>query len=658
MKEGEVMAKDYEKLAKEIIKHVGGEKNVLDLRHCITRLRFQLKDESKADTEYLKNLEGVVTVIKASGQYQVVIGNDVGDVYEAIISTSNINGESNGSSNNNENDDRKLLDKFIDMISGIFQPFIMVLSATGMIKVLVAILGVFGLNEANSGFFAILNAVGDGFFQFLPVVIALTAAKKFRMNIYSALAIAFAFVYPTLENITAGEPLYTLFEGTQFSSEVFTTFLGVPVVLPPGGHYSTVIPIILAIWFGSKVEKGFKKIIPSVVNSFLTPFFTVLVAASVSILVIGPVSTWGADLIGLIFMGIYKLSPIIFGTLVGGLWQVLVMFGLHWGLIPIAILQIGEQGFTPILSNSGSASFGVLGVLLAIIIKNKNKKVRNIGIPATIASIFGITEPGIYGLLLPMKKPFIVALIASAIGGAYTGFFDVVVYRMGGLGVFSIPNYIANDGQLTMNFWHRIISFVIVTVVAFVIQMLMKTPELDSSSEELPKKPEEKNKDKIVSEAELAESRKQDIIASPLDGRIKKLADIEDEVFASGAMGEGVAIVPTKGVIYAPANAKVSMIFKTGHAVGLTTELGTEILIYIGLDTVELEGEGFEKLVNEGEEVLSGQPLINFDMDKIKQKGYKLDIPIIVTNTNDIIDVLITEERQLEHGDYLFTAIQ
>ncbi|MDN6639748.1 MAG: beta-glucoside-specific PTS transporter subunit IIABC [Tetragenococcus sp.] len=652
------MAKDYKKLAKEIIEHVGGEKNVSDLRHCITRLRFQLKDESKADTEYLKNLEGVVTVIQASGQYQVVIGNDVGDVYEAILSVSNVNGDSTEPSNNNENDDRKLLDKFIDMISGIFQPFIMVLSATGMIKGLVAVLGVFGLNEANSGLFAILNAVGDGFFQFLPVVIALTAAKKFRMNIYSALAIAFAFVYPTLENITTGEPLYTLFEGTQFSSEVFTTFLGIPVVLPPGGYYSTVIPIILAIWFGSKVEKGFKKIIPSVVNSFLTPFFTVLVAATVAILVIGPVATWGADLIGLLFMGVYTLSPVIFGALVGGLWQVLVMFGLHWGLIPIAILQIGEQGFTPILSNSGSASFGVLGVLLAIIIKNKDKKVRNIGIPATIASIFGITEPGIYGLLLPMKKPFIVSLIASAIGGAYTGLFDVVIYRMGGLGVFSIPNYIANDGQLTMNFWHRIISFVLVTVVAFALQMFMKTPQLDSAGDEAPKNNEEKNKVGSVNENELEESRKQDIIASPLDGDTKELADIDDEVFASGAMGDGIAMVPTKGVVYAPANAKVSMIFKTGHAIGLTTELGTELLIHIGLDTVELEGEGFEKLVSEGEEVLPGQPLINFDIEKIKQKGYKLDIPIIVTNTNDVIDVLVTDEQQLEHGDYLFTAIK
>lgn len=257
-----------------------------------------------------------------------------------------------------------------------------------------------------------------------------------------------------------------------------------------------------------------------------------------------------------------------------------------------------------------------------------------------------------------MKKPFIVALIASAIGGAYTGFFDVVVYRMGGLGAFSIPNYIANDGQLTMNFWHRIISFVLVTVIAFVIQMFMKTPQLDSTSDETSKKSEEKNAAGAVNETELEESRKQDIIASPLDGKIKNLADIEDEVFASGAMGEGVAMEPDKGVVYAPANAKVSMIFKTGHAIGLVTELGTEILIHIGLDTVELEGEGFEKLVNEGDEVLSGQPLINFDIEKIKQKGYKLDIPVIVTNTNDIIDVLITNEQQLRHGDYLFTAIK
>lgn len=480
----ELMAKGYNKLAKEIIEHVGGENNVEQLQHCVTRLRFYLKDESKADTEYLKNLAGIVTVIEASGQYQIVIGNEVGKVYEAILNIANVNNEPTEPSNHGGDNKRKPLDKFIDLISGIFQPFIVVLSATGMIKGIVALLGVFGLNETNSGFYAVLNAVGDGFFQFLPVVIALTAAKKFRMNIYSALAIAFALVYPSLSDITAGEPLYTLFAGTPFSADVYTTFLGIPVLLPPGGYYSTVIPVILAIWFGAKVEKGFKRIIPSVVNSFLTPFFTVLVAASLAILVIGPIATWGADFIGFIFMGIYELSPVIFGALVGGLWQLLVMFGLHWGLAPIGILQISEQGFTPILSNSGSASFGVLGVLLAIIVKNRTRSVRNIGIPATIASVFGVTEPGIYGLLLPMKKPFIIALISSAIGGAYTGFFDVVVYRIGGFGIFTLTNYITDDGQLTMNFWHRLISFVLVTVIAFTIQMFMKTPQLETMNGE------------------------------------------------------------------------------------------------------------------------------------------------------------------------------
>ncbi|MCF1584431.1 beta-glucoside-specific PTS transporter subunit IIABC [Tetragenococcus koreensis] len=647
------MAKNYNKLAKEIIEHVGGEHNVEQLQHCVTRLRFYLKDESKADTEYLKNLAGIVTVIEASGQYQVVIGNEVGEVYEAILNISNIDGEHTVSGEHKQGK-RKLLDKFIDLISSIFQPFIVLLSATGMIKGIVALLGVFGLDETNSGFYAVLNAVGDGFFQFLPVVIALTAAKKFRMNIYSALAIAFALVYPSLSDITAGQPLYTLFAGTHFSADVFTTFLGIPVLLPPGGYYSTVIPVILAIWFGAKVERGFKKIIPTVIHSFLTPFFTVLVTATMAILFIGPIATWSADLIGLVFMGIYKLSPVIFGALVGGLWQLLVMFGLHWGLAPIGILQISEQGFTPILSNSGSASFGVLGVLLALIIKNKTKKVRDIGIPATIASIFGVTEPGIYGLLLPMKKPFVVALISSAIGGAYTGFFDVVVYRIGGFGIFTLTNYITDDGQLTMNFWHRVISFILVTLIAFVIQMFMKTPQLDTSIE----KSEEKNKKQLAGNSELEKTRKQEIIASPLDGKLKNLSEIEDKTFASGAMGKGIVIVPDEDMICAPANATVSMIAKTGHAISLTTGLGTEILIHIGLNTVELKGKGFEKLVRKGDKVLAGQPLIHFDLAKIKQMGYSLDIPVVVTNANDATEIVFSEESHVEHGDYLFTAMK
>ncbi|MDN6607934.1 MAG: beta-glucoside-specific PTS transporter subunit IIABC, partial [Tetragenococcus halophilus] len=654
MNEGrKIMAKDYKKLAKDIIEHIGGESNVAQLQYCMTRLRFYLKDESKADTEYLKNLSGIVTVMKASGQYQVVIGSDVGEVYEAILNVSNINGEQT-SNTNKQNGQKKLLNNFIDLISSIFQPFILVLSATGMIKGLVALLGVFGLDEANSGFYAVLNAVGDGFFQFLPIIIALTAAKKFRMNVYTALAIAFALVYPSLSDMAEGAPLYTLFEGTQFSADVFTTFLGIPVLLPPGGYYSTVIPAILAIWLGAKVEKGFKKIIPSVVNSFLTPFFTVLVTATLAILVIGPIATWGSDLIGLIFMAIYKISPTIFGALIGGLWQLLVMFGLHWGLAPIGILQLTEQGFTPILSNSGSASFGVLGVLLAIIIKNKDKNVRNIGVPATIASVFGVTEPGIYGLLLPMKKPFIIALISSAIGGAYTGFFDVVVYRIGGLGVFSITNYITDSGQLTMNFWHRVISFVLVTVIAFAMQMFMKTPQLDSSVDSSKKK----NKNQTLNNNELEKSRKQDIIASPLNGEVKNLSKVNDEVFSSGSMGKGIVIVPKKGIVYAPTNATISMVFKTGHAIGLTTELGTEILIHIGLDTVELKGEGFEKLVQEGDKVLAGQPLIIFEIDELKQKGYELDVPIVVSNISENADIFITDEKQLGHGDYLFTVVK
>src|SRR5699024_2111098 len=292
------MAKNYDELARDILAHVGGEENVDGLRHCITRLRFNLKDESKADTEYLKKRDGVVTVVKSAGQYQVVIGNEVGAVYESITKVSNIGEDHSSSGRDPENDDRSLLDKFIDTLSGLFQPFLGVLSAAGIIKGIGAIIGALGV-DPTSGFMQVFNILGDGFFQLLPIALAVTASRKFKMNIYTAIGVAGVLLYPTLGALQEGDVLYTLFAGTPFASEVFTTFLGVPIILPPGGsYYNSVIPMILAIWFSSRVEKWVKSWMPQLITSFFTPVVTLLIAGTASLLIIGPVATWGADLIG------------------------------------------------------------------------------------------------------------------------------------------------------------------------------------------------------------------------------------------------------------------------------------------------------------------------------------------------------------------------
>jgi len=661
------MAKnDYDDLARDIVDHVGGEENVDNVRHCITRLRFHLNDEDKADTDYLKNLEGVVTVVKSGGQYQVVIGEQVGEVYESMMEVSSLGGgSSSGGSDDNKEDDRNILDKFIDLISGVFQPFLMVLAATGMIKGVVALLGTIGV-DPTSGLYQILNFAGDGFFQFLPIMVAITAARKFKMNEFTALAITVAFLHPSLSAMVEGELLYTLFEGTAFASPIHATFLGIPVILPPNGYYSAIIPVLAALWFGKYIEKWAKNIIPRVVSSFLTPFFTVLITVPVAFLIIGPISTWASALIGVIFTSLSSFSPLLFGALLAASWQILVIFGLHWGIVPIGFLLLSEQGFEPILTITNISVFGVLGVVIALIIKSKSKKIRDIGIPGTISLFFGISKPTIYGLMLPMKRSFIYAVIANLIGGAYAGVTNVVAYRTGGLGIFTILNTIEPNGAITMNFWNVIIGMALALGIGFALQMFFPVPSLEGEGNEgdvgteNDTTPEnKKNKDNsLASDAEMQESAKEEIIASPVSGQAMDLSETPDEVFSSGALGKGLAIDPSEGIVKAPANGMISALFETSHAIGITTTSGTELLVHIGLDTVELEGKGFETLVEKDQEVKAGQELIRFDIDVIKEAGYSPVIPLVVTNTNDFTDVLLTSEEKVEIGDYLLTTLR
>ena len=651
--------KKHEDLARDIIENIGGEENVTGLRHCITRLRFNLKDESKANTDYLKRRDGVVTVVQSSGQYQVVIGNEVAEVYEAITDISGIgNGSgSSGAPDSNYKDNRNVIEKFIDLISGVFQPFLMALAATGMIKGVVALLATLGV-DSSSGFYQILNFAGDGFFQFLPIMVAITAANKFKMNQFTALAIAVSFLHPNLGTLAEGDVLYTLFEGTAFASPVTSTFLGLPIILPAAGNYfSAIIPIIIAVWLGSIIERKAKTTIPSVVRSFLTPFFTVAITVPIALLLIGPIASWAADLIGVIFTGLLNFSPLLFGAILAASWQILVIFGLPWGIIPITYLLLAEQGINPMGPSMMASTFGVLGVVIALVIRSKEKRVKDIGIPGMISLVFGISEPVIYGLMLPLKRSFVYALIANAVAGAYLGVTQVVNHRTGGLGLFSIFNTIEPDGTISMNFWNIIIGFGIAIAVGFILQMVMPVPRLEEES--VDGDTESNVADTGVATAsEMRESAKQEIIGSPLAGELVKQEDIKDQVFASGAMGKAIAINPTEGVVYAPANATVTTIFPTGHAIGLTTDNGTEVLIHIGLDTVELNGEGFEKLVATGDQVEAGQKLITFDMDLIQERGFSTQTPIVITNMVELEDVLFTDEKIVTPGDYLLTAVR
>lgn len=637
----------YEKLARDIVDKVGGPKNVHSLTHCITRLRFKLKDESKAKTEEIKSLDGVVTVMKSGGQYQVVIGNAVGDVYKAVLAVGGLE-NSDRTEEEKTNEKKSLLNAFIDLISGIFTPILGVLCATGMIKGFNAMFLAFGWTTPQSGTYQILNTVGDAFFYFLPIFLGYTASKKFNSSPFIGMTIGAALVYPTISQIMAGKPLFVLFAGTPLASPVHITFLGIPVILMT--YSSSVIPIILAAYFGSKVEKWFHKIVPTVVKMFLVPFFTLLVVVPLTFLVIGPIATWASQLLGAGTVALYHLSPLVAGLLLGGFWQIFVIFGLHWGFVPIMMNNLAVMKYDPIIALTFAASFAQIGVVLSLMIKTKDKKLRTLTIPAFVSGIFGVTEPAIYGVTLPKKRPFILSCIAAAIGGGILGLAGSRMYMFGGLGIFGFPSFIDPQGGFGTPFIGMLIAVGLSFVLGFLLGLLFYKDASDNGSV---------IKDPIIGETSIKTTDKlltQDVLYSSLKGELKPLSEVTDQAFSSGALGKGVAIEPSEGKIYAPADGTVTTFFPTGHALGITTANGAEVLIHVGIDTVQLNGRGFSPKVEQGDVVKKGDLLLEFDLDAIKSEGYSVITPIVVTNSNEYLDVSVAQDGTVAAGDQIISV--
>lgn len=633
----------YEQLAKDIIQNVGGNENVISVVHCVTRLRFKLKDEGKANTDVLKNMDGVVTVMKSGGQYQVVIGNHVPDVYKDVLAVGGFKAE--GQVEEEEAKGGNLFNRFVDIVSSIFTPILGVLAATGMIKGLNALFLSLKWLTAESGTYQVLNAIGDSLFYFFPIFLGYTASKKFGGSTFIGMGIGAALVYPTMSQLMTGDPLYTLFTGTMFESPVYITFLGIPVILM--SYSSSVIPIIIAAYFGAKVEKGFKKIIPDVVKTFLVPFLTLLVVVPLTFMVIGPIATWAGQLLGQATLWIYGLSPVIAGLFLGGFWQIFVIFGLHWGLVPIAINNVSVNGADPVLALVFAASFAQIGAVLAIMLRTKQQKLKSLSIPAFISGIFGVTEPAIYGITLPLKKPFIISCIGGAVGGAIIGLFGTQGFIIGGLGIFGIPSYIHPTEGLNLAFWGSVIAIIAGFAVAFILTLLFGMSK---------DKTQETSETNAHEKKEAVIEVKNEMISSPLAGEVKVLSEISDEAFASGALGKGVAIVPSEGKLYAPVSGMVAALFPTKHAIGITTENGAEILIHIGLDTVQLNGNHFITHTTVGSRIEKGQLLIEFDINAIQKAGYEVTTPVIVTN-QDKFDVVTLGGKQTKVGEQLFELV-
>lgn len=631
----------YDQLANEIVKNVGGKENIIGLTHCITRLRFKLKDDNVANDDVLKKMEGIVTVMKSAGQYQVVIGNHVPDVYSEVCKLIDID---NFDKSLEEKKSGRLLDKGIDIVSGIFQPVLGIMAACGMIKGLNALFVAIGLYKSSCGGYLTINAAGDALFTFLPLFLGYTSAKKFGLKPMLGLVIGAAMCYPGIQSSTlsAGiKPLYTLFEGTMFASPVYINFFGIPIISID--YTGTVIPVIIAVYFAAKCEKFFNKFIPDLVKFFFVPMLTLLVALPIVFIVIGPIATFGSTIISQFVFSVRDFNPLLAGAIVGFAWQILVIFGMHWGFIPVYINNIMTLGYDNVMMPFFACTFATSAVVLAIFFKTKDKKLKEMALPNFISGIFGVTEPAIYGILLPLKKPFIISCVSGGIGGAFYGFFNLRKFMAGGMGIFELPAMIEPNGSMG-NLIVALMGIVLSMVVAFTLTMILY-----------------KDKEETVDEEKVIEVKSNAlgkvVIGSPLKGEIVKLKDIEDEAFSSGVLGHGAAVIPSEGKVVAPIDGEVTTLFPSLHAIGITAESGVEILIHIGLDTVQLEGKGFEAHVKQGDKITKGQPLVDFDIDLIKKAGYSVVTPIVVTNMSEYLEVVETESKNVERGSNLITVI-
>lgn len=623
----------YEKLAKEILENVGGKENINSLTHCITRLRFRLKDESIANDEALKNNPGVVTVMKSAGQYQVVIGNHVPAVFEDVCS---IAGISNDAPAAEAEAPKGVLDTLIDIISGCFQPILGPLCAAGIIKGLNALLVfLLGAGFSTSGTYLVLNAIGDSIFYFLPIVLGYTAAKKFNVHPIVGMIIGAALCYPTIQTdalSAAGKAIGTL----PMIGAYYTKFLGIPFI--SGNYTSTVVPVICIVALAAQVQKIAKKYVPEMLQNFFVPFFVLIISLPIGLLVIGPVVGLLTQALSNFFAALYKFSPIVTTLVVGAFWQCLVIFGLHWALVPMCMVNIGNLGYDTILPGMLGTTFAATGIMIATYLKTKDPNKKALAIPATISAFCGVTEPAIYGFLLPEKTPFVFSCIGGAVGGAVMGALNAKMYVMGGLGIFAVVSYISPKGDAS-GLVAALICGAVSMVVGFLLAFFFG-----------------KKEDKKVVE-EVLKANEETILA-PIEGTIKPVEESSDAAFASGALGKGVIITPSAGKVYAPVSGTITVLFPSLHAIGITSDSGVELLIHIGINTVQLEGKGFTAHIKQGDHIECGQLLVEFDMDYITKEGYSLETPVLVTNYNDLKEIKITDKtnsslkEELMHINY------
>ena len=597
--------KKYDKLAKSVVEKVGGTQNINSLFHCVTRLRFKLKDVSKADKKAIENMEGVLSVIEGNGQFQVVIGNQVTDVFDTVL---NLYPEIRNDMSETQTEEKytgNVLTRMFNTMSAIFNPIITALAGAGMIKAILVILTTYGFMEKTDPTYGILSAAGNSVFYFLPLFLAFSSAKTFKVNPFISVAIVGAFMEP---NFTA----------LMKANGDIVNFFSIPVVLM--GYSGTVIPAILTIWVYSYVERILKKFIPKSIEIFALSMAAILIMVPLAIIAIGPVGVWLGNEMGNVINFLSDKSGLLAGLVVGAGWVYLVMMGIHWGVVPIMINNIANQGYDVIRPMIAAATFATAGVALGVVFRSKNKSTKNFAASAMIPALLGgITEPIVYGLSVKYKKPLIAQTIAGGIAGAFMGALHTkaIVYVFPAL--TTLPAFFGDTFFIYLA--GISMAFVLGTVLTYILGFEEQGSNNGNDTEE---------------KLNIAKNDFDGKISACVSGEVIELEKVNDPAFASKTMGDGVAIIPENGIITSPVDGSIEVAFPTGHAVGLKTSDNVEILIHVGIDTVELNGECFNILVKQGDIVKKGKKLIEFDLTKIKEKGIDPTTMIILTSLGDL----------------------
>lgn len=626
------MANKNEKIAQEILDAIGGEGNIVKSTHCATRLRIVLQRSDPSAKEKVKKIDGVVTVVENNGQFQIVIGNNVGEVYKYFEA---LTGKSSNEEKETENKG-SVLNRVIATMSAVFAPFIYILAAAGILQGLLILINLIIPAFEKTGTYEVFNFISWAPFTFLPIFIAITASKHFNVNTYIAVACSAALVTPELTGII-----------DRIGDGETVRFFGMP--LTETSYTSSVLPPLLLVWILSYLEKYLNKVINDVIKPLFVPFLAIIIMVPLTLLVIGPISTVVAHGIANGYNSLVEVAPWLAGAIIGGVWQVFVIFGVHWGITPVVLANFEQYGSDSFQAYQTIAVIAQVGAVVGVLIKAKSQEIKRISSSAGITGIFGITEPSIYGVNLRFKKPFIIACISGAVGAFVASFFNPKYYAYAGLpGPITIVNGYNADNAGSI--WGILIGSAIAVILPIILIQVFGYGE---DTTEQVEDADVNNSNKVANNEQLEVS-----LSAPVSGKLVKLVDVPDPVFSGGMMGYGVAIEPSHSTINSPVEGKVTMIAPTKHAIGIDTLDGAEILIHIGLETVELKGEGFEVQVSEGDSIKIGTPLVKFDKEAIVEKSYNTITPVIVTNSAEFSEIMPVDATDVEEGQTILNIIK